>query len=262
MGRGVKGGVSQPGEDVRGFSEEGNHAMDAYVVVDLEMTGLNPKRDRILEIGAVKVKQGLACGTFQQMVNPRMDLPEEIAKLTGITSEMAQEGCGCAEAVRGFLEFAEGFPLAGHNLIYDFSFLKQAAVNRGIELHKEGIDTLKLARKFLPDAERKSLDYLCEILHIDHGRKHRALDDAEATARLLWYLWETFGDKEPQEFEAKPLHYKVKKQQPASERQKRRLKELAEYHRIDIGRELDSLTRSEASRMTDKIIFSCGRITK
>lgn len=262
MGRRAEDSAGWPEEAARTFLEEGSQAMDAYVVVDLEMTGLNPKRDRILEIGAVKVARGLACGTFQRMVNPRMDLPEEVTKLTGITNEMAREGGGCEEAVRGFLEFAGGLPLAGHNLIYDYGFLKQAAVNQGLELHKEGIDTLKLARKFLPDAEKKSLDYLCGFLHIEHDRKHRALDDAEATAKLLWYLWETFGDKEPQAFEAKPLHYKVKKQQPASERQKRRLKELAEYHKIDIGRELDSLTRSEASRMTDKIIFACGRIVK
>lgn len=234
--------------------------MDAYVVVDLEMTGLNPKTDRILEIGAVKVEGGKISSTFQRMVNPRMSLSEEITNLTGITNAMVEEGCDCAQAVKEFLEFAEGLPLAGHNLIYDYSFLKQAAANHGLELEKEGIDTLKLARKLLPEAEKKSLDYLCEFLHIDHDRKHRALDDARATAELLWYLHKEFAEKEPGVFRAEPLHYKVKKQQPASKRQKRHLKELAEYHKIELDRELDSLTRSEASRMANKIILAYGRI--
>ena len=236
--------------------------IDTYIALDLETTGLSPSMDRILEIGAVKVVNGQILETYETLVNPERKIEKRIEELTGITDEMASEGIDTRKAVTELVEFCGDLPLLGHNILFDYSFVKQNAMNLNLTFDKEGIDTLKLARKFLPDAERKSLDYLCEILHIDHGRKHRALDDAEATARLLWYLWETFGDKEPQEFEAKPLHYKVKKQQPASERQKRRLKELAEYHRIDIGRELDSLTRSEASRMTDKIIFSCGRITK
>lgn len=234
--------------------------MDAYVVVDLEMTGLNPKTDRILEIGAVKLEEGKIGGTFHRMVNPRMTLTEEIISLTGITNEMVQQGCDCGQAAEEFLIFAEGLPLAGHNLMYDYRFLKQAAANQGLELEKEGIDTLKLARKLLPMAEKKSLDYLCDFLHIARATKHRALEDARATAELLLYLYKEFADKEPEEFRAEPLHYKVKKQQPASKRQKRHLKELAEYHKIELDRELDSLTRSEASRLANKIIVAYGRI--
>lgn len=232
---------------------------DAYVVVDLEMTGLNPKTDRILEIGAVKVQQGKVTDTFHRMVNPRMALPQEIVALTGITDEMARGGCGCAQAVKEFVQFAEGFPLVGHNLIYDYGFLKQSAVNQGILLEKEGIDTLKLARKLLPQAEKKTLDYLCGLLHISRAKNHRALEDAAATAELLSYLWEHFKKTDAQAFLAKPLQYKLKKQQPATAVQKRHLKELLEYHKIDLDRELDSLTRNEASRITDKIIFAYGK---
>ncbi len=234
--------------------------MDTCVVVDLEMTGLNFKTDRILEIGAVKLEEGNISSIFHRMVNPKMMLTEEIISLTGITNEMVQEGCDCGQAVQEFLAFAEGLPLAGHNLMYDYRFLKQAAANQGLELEKEGIDTLKLARKLLPLAEKKSLDYLCGFLHIDRARKHRALEDARATAELLLYLYKEFAGKEPEEFRVQPLHFKVKKQQPASKRQKRHLKELAEYHKIELDQELDSLTRSEASRMVNKIILTCGRI--
>lgn len=234
--------------------------LNSYVVVDLEMTGLNPAKDRILEIGAVKVEDGEITDTFHRMVNPKMKLSDEIAALTGITNEMVQMGCDCAGAVRDFVEFAEGFLLVGHNLIYDYAFLKQSAVNQGISLEKEGLDTLKLARKLLPEAEKKSLDYLCEYLHIARAKKHRALNDAQATAELLQYLKKQFQEKEPEVFLGKPLQYKVKKQQPATAAQKKRLKELMEYHKIEPEAEIESLTRSEASRMTDKILSKYGRI--
>lgn len=234
--------------------------MDAYIVVDLEMTGLNPKKDRILEIGAVRVERGIVCDTFHRMVNPHMRLPEEIIKLTGITDEMVCEGCDSERAVQDFLAFAERLPLVGHNLMYDYAFLKQSAVNQGISLEKEGLDTLKLARKFLPELEKKSLDYLCEHLSIMRANEHRALDDAKATAELLRYLRERFYEQEPDVFQAKPLQYKVKKQQPATAFQKRRLKELMEYHKIEMELEIESLTRSEASRMTDKILSAYGRM--
>ena len=152
--------------------------LETYVAVDLEMTGLRARTDRILEIGAVKVVQGKVRETYQRLVNPRMELQEEIISLTGITNEMAKQGIDTGEAVRGFLEFAEKLPLVGHNIIYDYSFLKQYTVNHGIPLEKQAVDTLKLARKFFTEMEKKSLDYLCEVLKIERAKNHRALEDA------------------------------------------------------------------------------------
>ena len=145
---------------------------ESYVVVDLEMTGLQARTDRILEIGAVKVEKGREDQVFHRMVNPHMELSEEIIKLTGITGEMAQKGCETEEAVKEFQEFSEGLPLVGHNILFDYSFLKQYIVNYGGTFEKEGIDTLKLARKFLPEAEKKTLDYLCEFLGIFREQNH------------------------------------------------------------------------------------------
>lgn len=235
--------------------------METYIVVDLEMTGLNPKKDRILEIGAVRMEDGRITDTFHRMVNPHMKLSKDITDLTGITEEMVSEGCDCAEAVWDFLQFADGFALVGHNIIFDYAFLKQGAVNQGIALQKEGIDTLKLARKFLPEAEKKSLGYLCGYLQIPRKAEHRALDDAKATAQLLRILQERFYEKEPDAFCPKALQYKVKKQQPASRRQKRRLKELVEYHKIELDLEIESLTRNEASRITNRILQLSGQVS-
>lgn len=233
-----------------------------YVVVDLEMTGLRARTDRILEIGAVKVENHQITDTYQCMVNPGIKVPKEIQELTGITDEMAAAGVSQQEAVEGFFDFCRELPLAGHNILFDYSFLKQYAVNHRLSFEKSGIDTLKLSRKFLPELEKKTLDYLCEYLGIERNRNHRALEDAKATHVLLEYLWENYGTKEPEAFCPIPLVYRAKKQSPATERQKRYLKELAEYHKIDLETDLDTLTKSEASRRTDKILAQYGKVPK
>lgn len=236
--------------------------LEQYVAVDLEMTGLRAKTDRILEIGAVRVVNHQITDTYQVLVNPRMEIPKEIEKLTGISNDMAAAGKEEQEAVEGFFEFCGNFPLAGHNIIFDYSFLKQYAVNHKLKFEKEGIDTLKLARKFLPEAEKKTLDYLCGYLDIQRQQKHRALEDARAAAILLEYFREHFGTKEPAAFRPIPLVYQAKKQTPATERQKRYLKELLDYHKIEADVEIHSLTRSEASRRTDRILSQYGRLPK
>ena len=150
-----------------------------YVVVDLEMTGLKAKTDRILEIGSVKVTDGMETAVFHCMVNPHMEIPPEITDLTGITNEMAAQGLEAAEAVREFAAFSRSLPLIGHNILFDYSFLEQAAVNHGIPFEKECLDTLKLARKYLPEAEKKTLDYLCGLLGIRQEEKHRVTGRAD-----------------------------------------------------------------------------------
>ena len=234
--------------------------LKSYVVVDLEMTGLKAKTDRILEIGAVKVEDGCVTETFHRLVNPRIELSKEITELTGITNEMARTGCDNKEAVEGFLEFSKELPLVGHNILFDYSFLKQYALNQGVALEKDGVDTLKLARKFLPEKEKKTLDHLCDYLKIPRKQSHRALEDAKATVMLFQYLQERFEASDPMAFCQKPLKYKAKKQSPASARQKRYLKELAAYHKIELKTEIDSLTKNEASRITDKILSGYGKI--
>ena len=107
--------------------------LEDYVVVDLEMTGLRIKADRILEIGAVKIESGIETAAFHCMVNPHMEIPAEIAALTGITDEMASQGCEAAEAVRDFIAFSGALPLIGHNIRFDYSFLKQTAINHSFQ---------------------------------------------------------------------------------------------------------------------------------
>ncbi len=231
-----------------------------YIAVDLEMTGLNAKRDKILEIGAVKVTDGKVTGTFSHLVNPKVPVSETVTELTGISNDMAAEGRPLDDVVGEFLDFAGEHIWVGHNVIFDYSFIKQWAVNHGIPLEKEAVDTLKIARKCLPGAEKKTLDYLCEYYGISREKEHRALDDAAATGKLYEILRREFGQEQKEVFSPKKLEYRGKKQTKATEHQKNYLKELEKYHKITIDIPLDELTRSEASRMTDKIIRQYGRI--
>ena len=94
-----------------------------YVCVDLETTGLNPKTDRIIEIGAVKVRNGVVTDTFETLVNPGRRLEERIVTLTGIRDDMLQEQPSIREVLPDFLSFAGEDILLGHSVLFDFAFL-------------------------------------------------------------------------------------------------------------------------------------------
>lgn len=230
-----------------------------YVVLDLEMTGLNPKRDKIIEIGAAQIENGKVTGQYETFVNPKMPIPDKVKELTGITDAMVEKAPGIEEIIADFVEFCGEDVLVGQNVIFDYSFLKQAATNEKIPFEKSAVDTLKLARKFLPDLEHRSLDCLCSYYGISRNQGHRALSDALATKEVLEHLEEAFFAGHEEEFLPKPLLYKVKRQTPATNVQKIHLKELIDYHKISIDINFETLTRSEASRITDQIISQYGK---
>ena len=122
-----------------------------YIAVDVETTGLNPARDRLLEIGAARILNGKVEETYQTFIDAGVEVPERITELTGITDEMRLSGKRPEQAIPEFLEFCGELPILGHNVSFDFGFLKQAAVNQGLTFEREALDTLKIARKLLPD---------------------------------------------------------------------------------------------------------------
>lgn len=142
--------------------------IDTYVSIDLETTGLNPKLDKIIEIGAIKVVEGQTVDIFSAFLNPGCKLEERIVELTGIHDEQLS-GAPCMEEVFPKLEiFLEDLPFVGHRILFDYSFLKKAAVNLKYDFEKNGIDTLKIAQKYLPELEHRNLDYLCGYYQIPH----------------------------------------------------------------------------------------------
>lgn len=231
---------------------------DTYISIDLETTGLNPKQDKIIEIGAVKVIKGIVADTYSTFVNPGRLLEERVVTLTGIRDEDLQKAPSMEEVLPQLLDFLEDYPLLGHRILFDFSFLKKAAVDRKMSFERKGIDTLKIARKYLPELEHRNLNYLCAYYQIPH-QAHRALADAEATRALYEKLTELFYKEEEALFCPKPLQFQVKRDTPATKPQKERLYRLLEQHKIDLEVDVEKLTRSEASRFTDKILAKYGR---
>ncbi len=235
---------------------------DSYVVVDLETTGLQPAKDRILEIGAVKVENGEVKDTFCTFINPRMAIPPFIQALTGITQDMVENAPTAEQAFYEFLDFCGDRDLMGHNLMFDYSFLKHQAANLKLSFEKRGIDTLKIARSVLPELESRSLTSLCEYFQINREQAHRAFHDALATHEVYEQLKKRAREGQERLFVPVPLLYKAKKQGPITNSQKAYLNDLVKYHKISLDVEIDSLTKNEASRRIDKIISEYGRIMR
>ncbi len=232
--------------------------LNSYISIDLETTGLNPKLDKIIEIGAVKVEKGVITETFETFVNPGRLLEQRIVELTGIRDADLKDAPYAEEVLPGLLDFLGDDTLIGHSILFDYSFLKKAAVDQKLTFEKQAIDTLKIARRFLGELEHRSLDYLCEYYKIPH-HAHRALADAKATSLLYQKLAELFEQEEDCLFKPTKLHYQVKRDTPATKPQKERLYRLLMQHKIEPDVDVEKLTRSEASRFTDKILARYGR---
>ena len=140
--------------------------MKEYVSVDVETTGLAPKQDKIIEIGAVRVRDGQIVGSFTSFVNPGRILPAHITELTGILQEQVDEAETMERVLPAFLEFAGDLPLVGHRILFDYGFLKRAAVNMRLDFERSGVDTLKLSRQFLSELPSRRLSALCEHFEI------------------------------------------------------------------------------------------------
>lgn len=238
------------------------YMLDTYVGVDLETTGLNIKTDKIIEIGAVLVEDGIITGEFQAFVNPRRSLEEKTTALTGITDGMLAGAKGIDEVFPEFLAFSGRHCLVGHNIAFDFSFLKKAAVNLNLEYERRAVDTLFLSRKLLADLEKKNLGAVCEALDVDNEHAHRALADAKASSRVLEILKKRCGGEHESLFVPKEMNFKIKKEQPATKIQKEHLRELAKCHRIDLPVQIDYLSRNEVSRLIDRIISEYGKVKR
>lgn len=102
-----------------------------YIALDLETTGLDPKRDKILEIGAARVRDGEILESWQTFVDNRMPVSEFITNLTGITEEMVTGAPSAAAAVEKFLEFCGDAPILGHNILFDYKFYKEGCCKYG-----------------------------------------------------------------------------------------------------------------------------------
>ncbi|HEY3373679.1 MAG TPA: exonuclease domain-containing protein [Candidatus Aquicultor sp.] len=167
-----------------------------YVVVDLETTGLDPRTEHIIEIGAVKMIGSQPVETFNRLVNPNRMIPPKITALTGITNGMLADALELEKAFGQFAEFAKDSVLVAHNAPFDLSFLNRAARSIGHKSFRSRyFDTLLIARKLKPMLGFYRLENL--VVHFGAAAQpcHRALPDALATAEVFSSLIGLMKDK-------------------------------------------------------------------
>ena len=156
-----------------------------FVAVDVEATGLSPERDRLIEIGAVRMRGDQILDRLKTFVDPEQTLPDKIVELTGITDEMLVGAPSEREAMTRFLEFCGDLPIVAHNANYDMGMLKASSRRLGLVFQPTYVDTLGLAYDLLPQFTKRKLDVLAEYFELPDFAHHRAVDDA-ITCGLLY----------------------------------------------------------------------------
>lgn len=228
--------------------------LKSYIAFDLETTGLNPQENEIIEIGALKVREGKVVDRFMEFIHPLSPISSAISELTGITNDMVATARSCEQVIPDFLDFCEDDVLIGHNVMFDYSFTKCSASKCGLPFEKNGLDTLKIARKVHKDFPSKSLGALCDYYHIENKSAHRAYHDALATAKLYQTLAHYFEESDPKLFKPLPLMYKVKNVQPATPKQIALIERLIPQKKYSGEWDPEAITRSDASRLIDMLL--------
>lgn len=181
---GVEGYLVDDLQDVA-VNEKGQSLEGTYVVFDLETTGFSPIKDKIIEIGAVKVENGQITDKYSTFVNPKIPIPFQITQLTSITDEMVMDAPDIETVLPEFLEFADGAVLVAHNAGFDVGFIEQNCRYLDIAPDFTSVDTVALARILLPTLSKFKLNIVAKALNISQEHHHRAVDDARVTAEIF-----------------------------------------------------------------------------
>ena len=181
---GVEGYLVDDLTDVA-VGEKGQTLDDVYVVFDLETTGFSPIKDKIIEIGAVKVENGKITERFSTFVNPKIPIPFRITQLTSITDQMVMDAPDIETVLPQFLEFIGDAVLVAHNASFDVGFIEQNCRYQDIVPNFTSVDTVAMARILLPTLSKFKLNVVANALHISLENHHRAVDDAGATAEIF-----------------------------------------------------------------------------
>jgi len=185
--------LSGDGEEISPLSIE----QATFVVVDVETTGFRPPADRVLELGLVKVAGWHIVDEYETLVNPRRPIPGPISSLTGITWDMVAESPIFEEICGIFLEFLGDAIFVAHNAPFDWRFVQsEVSLATGQRLLNPRLCTRLMARRFLPELDRRSLDELAGFFNLRFTERHRALGDARVTAMILVRFLERAAERE------------------------------------------------------------------
>ena len=169
---------------------------EEFVVFDIETTGLNSHTNKIIEIGAVKIKAGRIIDRYSQLINPGISIPYHITEITSITNEQVANQPKIDEVIGKFVEFIGDAVLVAHNAPFDMGFIKRDIKEYlNIDLESSVIDTLQMARDLFPDFKKYGLGDLNKSLGLALEKHHRAVDDSQATANMFIIFLEKYKEK-------------------------------------------------------------------
>lgn len=194
---------------------------EEFVVVDVETTGGTPARGhRVTEVAAVRVSGGRIVDTFCSLVNPERPIPRMITSLTGITNDMVVHQPRFAQVARQVSRAVEGCVFVAHNAGFDWRFLShEMSLATGMTLSGRQLCTVRLARRLLPQLPSRSLDGLASWFGLEIENRHRALDDAVATAKVLVRMIDLLEDQGVGDWEA--LQKVLRRRKPRGTRKRR-----------------------------------------
>lgn len=169
---------------------------DIKIVLDVETTGLDYRKEKIIEFAAVKMVNNVIVEEYETLINPQQEIRRSSMEIHGITEEMVADAPTISEVMPKILEFIKDYPLIGHNVIFDFNFIKQACKELyGTRITNPRIDTLVMYKEVFPDEHSHSLESLLKRLNIESGTRHRAMADTKDLAIAFPVLEDLFNQK-------------------------------------------------------------------
>ncbi len=158
-----------------------------FTIVDLETTGGSAYFNRIIEIGVLRVERGEVVARYSQSINPQIPIPEMITKITGLTDRDVAGAPLFEEVADELITFFEDAIFVAHNVMFDYSFLKEEYRRLGYSFNLDRLCTVRLSRALFPQHKRHNLAALIERHEFEAGNRHRAFDDAH----VLWQFFQT-----------------------------------------------------------------------
>ena len=180
-----------------------------YAIIDIETTGLSPAREKITEIAIVLHDGEKITGEFSTLINPEKKIPYRITRMTGINNQMVKNEPKFYEVARQIVDLTQDRIIVGHNVRFDYGFIRAEFKSLGYDFQRDTLDTVKLSRKLIPGKRSYSLGKLCASLGIENRARHRALGDALATTELFELLLSI--ENHPEELNLKGMSASINK---------------------------------------------------